>query len=722
MAALTEQLKFLISANADGAIRAFEKTGKSAEKELGKAEDKIEKLGGQLTKFGAGAMVFAGIAGKSLYGLVDGASSLSETVNKVDVIFGDASQTIKDFSVDSAKSLGMSRQSAMDAASTFATFGKSAGLVGEDLSGFAIDLSGLAADLASFHNTSPEDAVVALGAALRGESEPIRRYGVMLNDAALKQAAMTMGIYDGKGALTAQQKVLAAQKAILEQTSDAQGDFARTSDGLANKQRILKAEIENLKNGIGAGLLPMVQTMVGAASDAVGVFGSLDPAVQSTIGEFAGFGVAAVGLVGSMSFIAGSTIKMRDRFTNASGALNGFGKMAAGATIALVGLYAIAKIFEAQSESGTAKTVAFTDALKENDKAARASNLRKLAEDNPLAGEFLETMGEVGITVDDMAQYLRDLDGPADTFRDAVSKVANTSFDSVSRIEALNDALGINIDTTKMTGEQADSTWSRIQNLSFGLFNLEMANLDATTATEATAGALTGIALEGDDAADAIDAVTGAAFELTSQWKETLGLFDRESALRNVKDDLVELKEAATEAFSTGKQEDIDRYREKLGSLYKGVGDYIVQLGDVAEEKQTEILALLDQGKIDEAYAELDKLTMARTVSLKIQPYVAGFTSPSFISDAVRAVIPGRASGGPISANQPYVVGERGPEIIVPGSSGTVIPNNKLGGSNINITINAGLGTDGKNIGELIVREINKFARSGGTKIDSRIL
>jgi hypothetical protein len=44
------------------------------------------------------------------------------------------------------------------------------------------------------------------------------------------------------------------------------------------------------------------------------------------------------------------------------------------------------------------------------------------------------------------------------------------------------------------------------------------------------------------------------------------------------------------------------------------------------------------------------------------------------------------------------------------------------GGSGINITVNAGLGADGKNIGELIVREINKFARSGGTRLDSRIL
>jgi hypothetical protein len=91
----------------------------------------------------------------------------------------------------------------------------------------------------------------------------------LLNDATLKQAALELGIYDGTGALTAQQKVLAAQKVIYEQTGDAQGDFARTSDGLANKQRILAAEFENIKAKIGEVLLPMVLKFVTFITDSV---------------------------------------------------------------------------------------------------------------------------------------------------------------------------------------------------------------------------------------------------------------------------------------------------------------------------------------------------------------------------------------------------------------------------------------------------------------------
>lgn len=102
---------------------------------------------------------------------------------------------------------------------------------------------------------------MAIGAALRGEAEPLRRYGVLLDDATLKAAAMELGIYSGTGALTAQQKVLAAQKVIMEQTSLAQGDFARTSDGLANSQRQIEAAVKDAQVQLGTALLPVVQQL-----------------------------------------------------------------------------------------------------------------------------------------------------------------------------------------------------------------------------------------------------------------------------------------------------------------------------------------------------------------------------------------------------------------------------------------------------------------------------
>ena len=198
------------------------------------------------------------------------ASDLNETVSKTGQIFGDSASGILEWSKNAAASMGQSRQQALDGAATFAVFGKSAGLAGNDLNQFAIQNSQLASDLASFHNTSPEQAINAIGAALRGESEPMRAYGVLLDDASMRQKALELGLISTtKNALTPQQKVLAAQALIMQQTGDAQGDFARTSDGLANKQRILSAKFEDVKTVVGSALLPIMTGLAGIFLDKV---------------------------------------------------------------------------------------------------------------------------------------------------------------------------------------------------------------------------------------------------------------------------------------------------------------------------------------------------------------------------------------------------------------------------------------------------------------------
>ena len=187
------------------------------------------------------------------------ASDLAETANKIAVVFEDSADAVNRFAADAAIGFGMTRQAVLDAAATFGVFGRSAGLTGEDLSDFSTELVGLSADLASFYNTTPEEAAEALGAALRGQSEPMRRYGVLLDEATLRQKAFELGIIKTtKTALTPQQRVLAAQAVVMEQAAVAQGDFARTSAGLANQQRILRAQIGNLRTTIGTGLLPVV--------------------------------------------------------------------------------------------------------------------------------------------------------------------------------------------------------------------------------------------------------------------------------------------------------------------------------------------------------------------------------------------------------------------------------------------------------------------------------
>jgi uncharacterized protein YoxC len=271
--------------------------------EINKSTSKIQGLTKAFVGIGVAAKGFSTASG-FINKTTDAASDLEETMSKTSVLFGKNSKEVVAFSKNAAKSFGQSKQQALNAASTFATFGKAAGVAGKDLVKFSTDFVGLASDLASFNNTSPEQAINAIGSALRGEAEPLRAYGVLLNDATLKNAALELGLISTtKNALTPQQKVLAAQKVIYEQTTAAQGDFARTSDGLANSTRILEAEQANLNANIGQTFLPIMKQVNSIMMVAVEAFTSLPDPVQKIavgLGLVVAVGGPLVVLLGSI--------------------------------------------------------------------------------------------------------------------------------------------------------------------------------------------------------------------------------------------------------------------------------------------------------------------------------------------------------------------------------------------------------------------------------------
>jgi hypothetical protein len=267
-------LKLNLLADVDKFGKGLAKAGRDAQT----FGDKVKAYG----KIAAGAFAAVGAAAGAMaikVGLdgVKSASDLNEEVGKAEVIFGDVAKEIKAFAKTADTALGLTQTEALKAASTFATFGKASGLTGRDLSKFSKGATKLASDLASFYNTNADEAITAIGAALRGEAEPIRKFGVLLNDATLKAKAMEMGLYNGTGALDLQAKSLAAYEVILDQTKDAQGDFARTSDGLAGQQKILTAQLENLKTTFGENLLPVMRRVVEQANFVAKAFGGKDP-------------------------------------------------------------------------------------------------------------------------------------------------------------------------------------------------------------------------------------------------------------------------------------------------------------------------------------------------------------------------------------------------------------------------------------------------------------
>lgn len=241
-------------------LQSIDKEAKKTYKVLTQVGQKVAEVGSKMSMM-ITLPVAAATAG--ILKLTDGASDLSETIAKSEQIFGDAAKQIDEWSNSSATAFGQSKKQAIDAASTFAIFGKSAGMSGDELVKFSTQFTQLASDFASFYNTSPEDAITAIGAAFRGENEPIRRYGILLDDASMRQEALRLGIVKTtKEALTPQQKVMAASSLIMKQSSDAQGAFQRESNSLANQQRILSAEIKNLADDLGKAFLPTVTNIV----------------------------------------------------------------------------------------------------------------------------------------------------------------------------------------------------------------------------------------------------------------------------------------------------------------------------------------------------------------------------------------------------------------------------------------------------------------------------
>lgn len=187
---------------------------------------------------------------------ISAASDLGETMSKSLAVFEGKSGDVQKWSQGLAKSFGQSTASALAAATDFGAVFRVMGIGGDQAAEMSMKLVELASDMASFNNTSVEQALEAIGAGLRGESEPLRKYAVLLDDATLRAKALAMGIYDGKGPLTINQKLMSSYQAILTQTSLAQGDFAKTADGAANSQRILAAQTENAAAAMGGKLLP----------------------------------------------------------------------------------------------------------------------------------------------------------------------------------------------------------------------------------------------------------------------------------------------------------------------------------------------------------------------------------------------------------------------------------------------------------------------------------
>lgn len=214
--------------------------------------------------FGGALKGIAALAGTALAGIgvskffgdaVEQASRLDESLNAVSVSYGDASAEIIKLGETAASRLGTSQATFNESAVRFSAFADRVVGEGGNVAGFVDDITTRATDFASVFNIDVSEALQVFQSGLSGEAEPLKRFGINLLDSEVQAYALANGIGEAGRALTETEKVQARYGLLLESTAKTAGDFTNTSDGLANAQRILSANFEDMKATVGGPIL-----------------------------------------------------------------------------------------------------------------------------------------------------------------------------------------------------------------------------------------------------------------------------------------------------------------------------------------------------------------------------------------------------------------------------------------------------------------------------------
>lgn len=331
------------------------------------ADEKLKGFGGRagstLRKGFLPAVAVLGALAMGGKRAADQASDLQESQNAVNVVFGKGAKIVSDFAKVADTQAGLSMKDLNSLVTPVGASLRNYGFSAQDAATESVNLAKRAADMASIFNTSVPEALEAIQAGLRGEADPLERFGVGLNAAAVEAKALSMGLgkttvdmglvkdaqtrvtlaqdrysealaKHGKGskeATTASLAVNSAQRAlakslkggktelsdnakmqarlalIMDQTSRYQGDFVRTSDQAANAQRVNKAQAENLEATMGKGLLPVMQLYQSVLGRILGFMASHTTATKVAVGSVAALAAAVILINGVMKVSAAYT-------------------------------------------------------------------------------------------------------------------------------------------------------------------------------------------------------------------------------------------------------------------------------------------------------------------------------------------------------------------------------------------------------------------------------
>ena len=282
------------------ALDEFEKEAKktgdqfeeTVEDTMDGAESTVSTTAAKIAKAIGSAFVVKQVIefGKAAVGV---ASDLNEVQNVVDTTFGtEGAIRINEWARNAAEAFGESELQAKQFTSTLGAMFKSMGVGQADMEEMSMSLAGLAGDMASFYNLDPTEAFEKLRSGISGETEPLKQLGINMSVVNLEAFAMAEGITKSYQEMTQAEQATLRYQYIMSATADAQGDFANTSDSLANQQRILQLEIQTLAAEIGQDLMPIAQSAIEIAREGIEWVTEHKDALE---GLTAAVGVAATG-------------------------------------------------------------------------------------------------------------------------------------------------------------------------------------------------------------------------------------------------------------------------------------------------------------------------------------------------------------------------------------------------------------------------------------------
>ena len=240
---------------------------KKLQDNFGKGSDGAKKLSdslGMIKKVGVAAAVF--YVGNKIKELgtfaIESASKMDELANVTQQVFESSTKEIEQWAKTIDKEVGRSIYQMQNFASVYGSMFKGAGFDTSFFKQISKDLATFTADFSSFFNVTDDEAFTAIKGALTGETEALKRYGLILNDTTMAEYALSKGIKEKWQELDTATKMQLRYNKLMEMTTYIQGDASRTIDGYANSLKKAEGLIDNIATAIGHKLLPFATKVV----------------------------------------------------------------------------------------------------------------------------------------------------------------------------------------------------------------------------------------------------------------------------------------------------------------------------------------------------------------------------------------------------------------------------------------------------------------------------